>query len=158
MSSSKCAVSSSIKTSKAYKVYKWLSSIDFSEENSTTTSRKHNSFLGSSIPSWRDSPGSTNMLREMTKRCFFFMKRILQYFLRPGLVRTPFKPHFCSLHELHMLCISREKPTTKLTHIEHRHRELNPGSIGERQGLSPLRHLFSAIRYAASVLASVPTQ
>ena len=59
------------------------------------------------------------------------------------MVRTPCKPHFCSLHELHVLCISRDKPTTKLTHIERRHREVNPGRIGKRQRLSPLHHLCS---------------
>ena len=148
MSSSKCAVSSSIKTSKAYKAYKWLSSIDFSEEYFTTTSRKHFSFLGSSMPSWRDSPGSTNIFRENEKKMFYLCQvstghyeKYFNIFFRSVLVRTPCKPHFCSLHELHVLCISRDKPTTKLTHIERRHQEVNPGRIGERPGLSPLHHL-----------------
>ena len=150
MSSSKCAVSSSIKTSKAYKAYKWLSSIDFSEEYITTTSRNHYSFLGSSIPSWRDSPGSTNIFRENEKKMFYLgqvstghYEKYFNIFLRSLLVRTPCKPHFCSLHELHVLCISRDKPTTKFTHIERRHREVNPARNGERQGLFPLHHLCS---------------
>ena len=116
MSSSKCAVSSSIKTSKAYKAYKWLSSIDFSEEYFTTTSRRHFSFLGSSILSWRDSPGSTNIFRENEKKMFYLgqvstghYEKYFNIFLRSFLVRPPCKPHFCSLHELHVLCISRDK-------------------------------------------------
>ena len=101
MSSSKCAVSSSIKTSKAYKAYKWLSRIDFSEEYFTTTSRKHFSFLGSSILSWRDSPGSTNIFRENEKKMFYLgqvstghYEKYFNIFLRSVLVRTPCKPHF----------------------------------------------------------------
>ena len=70
-------------------------------------------------------------------------ERYFNNFLRPVSVRTPCKPHFCSLPELHVLCISRDKPTTKLTHIERGHREVNPGRIGERQRLSPLHHLCS---------------
>ena len=144
MSSSKCAVSSSIKTSKAYKAYKWVSGIDFSEEYFTTTSRKHYSFLSSSIPSWRDSSGSKNIF-------FFYLcqastghyEKYFNIFLTSVFVRTPCKPHFCSLHELHVLCISRDKPTTKLTYIERRHREVNPGRISERPGLSLLHHLCS---------------
>ena len=150
MSSSKCAVSSSIKTSKAYKAYKWVSGIDFSEEYFTTTSRKHYSFLGSSIPSWRDSSGSKNIFREMKKKKIYLCQvstghyeKYFNIFLRSVFVRTPCKPHFCSLHELHVLCISRDKPTTKLTHIARRHRELNPSRIGERQVLYPLHHLCS---------------
>ena len=63
-------------------------------------------------------------------------------FLTSVLVRTPCKRHFCSLHELHVLSINRDKPTTKLTHIARRHRELNPSRIGERQVLYPLHHLY----------------
>ena len=147
-SSSKCAVSSSIKTSKAYKAYKWLSNIYFSEEYFTTTFRKHFSFLGSSIPSWRDSPGSTNIFRENEKKMFYLCQvstghyeKYCNIFLTSVLVRTPCKRHFCSLHELRVLSINRDKPTTKLTHIARRHRELNPSRIGERQVLYPLHHL-----------------
>ena len=148
MSSSKCAVSSSIKTSKAYKAYKWLSSIDFSEEYFTTTSRRHFSFLCSSILSWRDSPGSTNIFRENEKKMFYLgqvstghYEKYCNIFLTSVLVRTPCKRHFCSLHELRVLSINRDKPTTKLTNIARRHRELNPSRIGERQVLYPLHHL-----------------
>ena len=70
-------------------------------------------------------------------------EKYFNIFLRSVLVRTPCKLHFCSLHELHVLCISRDKPTTKLTHIERWRREVNPGRTGERQGLSPLHHLCS---------------
>ena len=70
-------------------------------------------------------------------------EKCFNIFLRSVLVRTPCKRHFCSLHELHALCTSRDKPTTKLTQIERRHREVNPGRSGERQGLSPLHHLCS---------------
>ena len=70
-------------------------------------------------------------------------EKYFNIFLRSVLVRTPCKPHFCSLHELHVLCISKDKPTTKLTHIERRHREVNPGRISERPGLSLLHHLCS---------------
>ena len=36
-------------------------------------------------------------------------EKYFNIFLRSVLVRTPCKPHFCSLHELHVLCISRDK-------------------------------------------------
>ena len=104
-------------------------------------------FLGSSIPSWRDSLRSTNIFRENEKKMFYLgqvstghYEKYFNIFLRSVLVRTPCKPHFCSLHELHVLCISRDKPTTKLTYIERRHRELNPGRIGERPGSGELRN------------------
>ena len=52
----------------------------------------------------------------MRKRCFILvkfqqatMKNTSIFFLRSFLVRNPCKPHFCSLHELHVLCISRDK-------------------------------------------------
>ena len=34
----------------------------------------------------------------------------------------------------------RREPTTNSTHIQHRDRESNPGHIGGRRVLSPLRH------------------
>ena len=58
-------------------------------------------------------------------------EKYFNIFLTSVLVRTLRKRHFCSLHELHELCISRDKPTTKFTYIERRHRELNPGRSSE---------------------------
>ena len=34
----------------------------------------------------------------------------------------------------------RREPTTNATHIWRRHQDLNPGHIGRRRALSPLRH------------------
>ena len=66
-------------------------------------------------PSPRDSWAS-RMPSSAWKKNFYLCQastghyeKYFNIFLRSFLVRTPRKPHFCSLHELHVLCINRDK-------------------------------------------------